>query len=187
MPVTAKPSLNVKRLALIGVLIALFVVLGFVAVDLRVMKISFSGLPVIIGALLMGPLAGTEIGLIGELIAQLLRYGITVTTPIWIIPPAVRGLMVGLYAKKYDYRLSTRQLAFIMILSSIVVTLLNTVGIYIDSHIYGYYNFATVFGALLVRILNGVLSSIVYLVIVPYVIKRLAPYTGEIRRQASSL
>ncbi len=185
MPTTAAKHVpDVKRIALIGVLIALFVVLGFVAIDLRVMKISFSGLPVIIGALAMGPLAGFEIGFIGEFIAQLLRYGVTVTTPIWIIPPAARGLIVGLYAKKHDYKLSTKQLAMIMIVSSIVVTLLNTIGIYIDSHIYGYYNFATVFGALFIRILNGVLSSLVYLVIVPYVLKRLAPFTEALRPNA---
>ena len=41
------------------------------------------------------------VGAVGGFLNQMLTYGFTVTTLMWIFPNAVRGLLVGLYAKKH--------------------------------------------------------------------------------------
>lgn len=175
-------SLRMKRFTTAAVLVALYVVLSYVAIDLKVMKLSFAGLSVIVGGLCMGPLAGLEIGAFGAFLEQILRYGFSATTFLWIIPVAVRGLMVGSCAKKKGFALTTFETGLIMVLSAVVVTLLNTGCIYIDSRIYGYYSFAAVFSMIFVRIATGIVTSLVYLLIVPYLVKRLRVFTSQLHQ-----
>lgn len=164
---------NTKLITTSAILIAMYVALSYVAIDLKVMKFSFAGLPVIVGGFLFGPIPGLMIGAVGATLEQLIRYGITATTVLWIVPVAARGLIVGWYAKKKDFKMTTFEMGFIMILSALVVTVLNTVGIYIDSHIYHYYNFATVFGAIGMRVVTAIVTCLVYLSIMPYLLKGL--------------
>jgi uncharacterized membrane protein len=65
-----------KQLALDAMLIAMFVALSFVSVDLGNLKITFDALPILIGALLFGPVDGLIIGLLGGFMYQLLSYGV---------------------------------------------------------------------------------------------------------------
>ena len=48
--------------------------------------------------MLYGPVGGLLVGLLGAFMGQLLTYGVTATTILWILPQAARGLLVGVYA-----------------------------------------------------------------------------------------
>ena len=140
-------------------MVAVYVVLNPVGpIRLGWINISVSALPIIVGALLYGPGGGLMVGLVGAFLGQLMTYGVTATTVLWIIPPAVRGLLIGLYAKRCGYELSRKQLVGVLIVTSLVVTLLNTGAIYLDSVIYGYYTYAYVFGKVGIRIISGARS-----------------------------
>lgn len=166
--------MRTKKMVLAAALIALHVVLSYVSIDLRVMKFSLAGFPVILAGLLFGPLFGFEVGFIGSFVGQLLRYGLMPTTIIWMMPVAMRGLMVGLVAKKLRFHFSVRQLAATIICTSLIVTGLNTIGIYYDSIINGYYSFPYVFGAVPVRILNDVIMTVLYVAVTPAILKQLS-------------
>ena len=99
-----------RRLAFDAMLAAMCAVLGALSIDLGNLKITFEGFPVLLGALLFGPLDGLAIGGIGTLVYQLLRYGVSVTTPLWILPYMLAGLLVGLIAKG-EKELSLKRLA----------------------------------------------------------------------------
>lgn len=140
-------SMSTRKLVVIAMMVAVYVVLNTVGtIRLGWINISVSALPIIVGALLYGPGGGLMVGLVGAFLGQLMTYGVTATTVLWIIPPAVRGLLIGLYAKRCGYELSRKQLVGVLIVTSLVVTLLNTGAIYLDSVIYGYYTYAYVFG-----------------------------------------
>jgi len=171
--------MKTKKMVLTALLIAVNVVLGYFSISLGNMVITLSGLPILLAGFLFGPVAGFEVGLIGSFLSQLLRYGLMPTTILWIIPGAVRGFMVGYYALKRGFKLNFRQMTFITIISAFVVTLLNTLGMYIDSKVYGYYTFAYVFGMLLFRILSAILTSAAYLVIIPTLMKYLNIFKTE--------
>ena len=47
-------------------------------------------------ALLFGPVDAVIVAMVGEFFKQLLTYGVTYTTVLYLIPPALRGLVVGL-------------------------------------------------------------------------------------------
>ena len=93
------PKFKTKTICLVGVLAALYVPLSlFAAVQVGNVRISFGSLPVVLSALLFGPLESVLVAMIGEFFKQLLTYGVTYTTVLYLIPPALRGLVVGMAA-----------------------------------------------------------------------------------------
>ena len=163
-----------KRLVTNAMLIAMYVVLSLtVTINLGNMKLTLDSLPIIVGAALFGPVDGMIIGLMGSFTNQMLTYGFSATTLLWIIPAGLRGLLIGLYAKHCGFNMSFKQTQFITISSALVVTAVNTLIMYIDAKIYGYYSFAYVFGAVVPRIIAGVLIAFVFGAILPSILKPL--------------
>ncbi len=127
--------MNIKRITYDALLSAMCVALGFFSISLMNdnMKITFENLPILIGALLFGPIDGALIGGIGIFLSQLLKYGIDVTTPLWIFPYVVAGWFVGFIAKRNNYNMKPIALGIVLLISHLLVTGLNTVGIIINN------------------------------------------------------
>jgi ECF transporter S component (folate family) len=138
-------------MAMDSMLAAMCAALGAVSFDFGNLKITLEGLPVIIGAALLGPLDGAAVGFVGTFIYQILRYGFTATTFLWILPYVVCGLIVGWYAKKHGFRMTKGQSILIVVIAELVITTLNTGVLYVDSKIYRYYSAVFIFGTLLPR------------------------------------
>lgn len=167
--------MKTKKLSLCAMLIAINVVLSLLApIKLANFKFTFEAFPILIAGLLYGPTEGLIVGIIGSAIYQILfsGYGLMPTTPLWILPHAISGLIVGMYSKKYSFVLNNKQMIFINILNSFLVTSLNTIAIYIDAKIFGYYTFVYVFGNIIFKIISGVLLAIIYSIILPKLINR---------------
>ena len=143
--------MKTKKLAVNAILAAMCAVLGAISLDLGNLKLTFESLPVLMAALLFGPIDAMAVGGIGTLLYQLLRYGVTATTALWILPYVLCGLLAGLYARRHGFELSVKQLAFITFATGIMIFLLNTLVLYIDSKIYGYYSAVFIFGSLPLR------------------------------------
>lgn len=167
--------MNTRRLTTLAMLVAIYVVLSILTpVRILNFKFTFEAFPILVAGLLMGPVDGLLVGAVGSFIYQLLfsGYGITLTTFLWIFPHAISGFIVGLYAEKNAYELDIKKLIFICIISAFTVTFLNTVALYIDSMLYGYYSKTLVFGNIFVKIVVGIILSIIYSSIMP----KLLPY-----------
>lgn len=158
--------MSTKRLVLDALMIALYVVLGFVSINLGFIKLTFASFAIIVGALLYGWKDGLIIGMLGEFLMQLMTYGITVTTPLWVLPAMARGLIIGLYAQSRQFSLSYKQTAIIVLISSLVVTTINSVVIWLDGVIYHYAVQLTV-GIIGIRYLNSVVMAAVYALLAP--------------------
>ena len=65
------------------------------------LKITLAALPIIVIALLCGPVEGLLTGCIGTFLSQLLTYGITISTPFWILPYTIQGLAAGLLFRAF--------------------------------------------------------------------------------------
>lgn len=168
--------MSTRRLTTLALLSAINVVLCIIApIKLSNIKFTFEAFPILIAGILGGPIDGLIVGTLGSAIYQLFfsGYGLMITTPLWILPHAISGLIVGLYSKKHNYSLTNKQTIFICILSALLVTILNTVGIYVDSKIYGYYTFVYVFGSIIFKIIAGIILAIIYSLIIPKLIKKL--------------
>lgn len=158
-----------KRLAIDAMLSAMCAVLGYVAIDMGVIKITFESFPVLLGAFMFGPVDGAVIGCLGTLVYQLLRYGVSVTTLLWMLPYIAAGFLCGLYAKKKGFSMTRKEVMIVTVMAGLLITAMNTGVIYLDSKIYGYYYPAIVAGMLIPRILSAIGESIVFGLALPAV------------------
>ena len=165
---------SVKRIAIDAVLIAMYFGLSLLSVEIGGIKLTFASLPTIICAMLFGPVDGFLVGFLGAFLEQMLKYGFTATTLLWVLPPAIRGLFIGLCAvllRKHmsvDSILQTKRpyVYFIFcILSGIIVSTLNTLVFYVDAKIYHYYEYHMIFGVFWIRIASGIISSLLMAIV----------------------
>ena len=156
---------TVIQLVTDAMLCAICAVLGYLAIDLTSIKITFESLPILIAALLFGPVDGITVGAVGTLIYQYLRYGFTATTFLWMLPYIVLGFIAGFYAKKKNFRMSATELGVLTVICELVVTLLNTLVILIDSKIYVWYYPTLITGSLVIRLIVCIAKAIVFGVI----------------------
>ena len=126
-----------RRLAADAMFAAMVTVLGLVSISTGNLKITVEALPVFLGALLLGPVDGLAIGGVGTLLYQLLRFGVSATTALWIAPYVLLGLCVGAVSARHGYDCTPRQLALLAVLGELGITVLNTGSLYVDSLIAG--------------------------------------------------
>jgi len=159
--------MKTKQMVTDAMLAAVCAVLGYVALDLGNLKFTFESIPVHIGALLFGPVDGMLIGGIGTLLYQLLKFGVTATTLLWILPYVLCGGLVGWYAKRKRFSLGVAQTVVLIVIAELMITLCNTGSLYVDSHIYGYYTPVLITGVLALRLVICVVKAAAYGVILP--------------------
>ncbi|MBR5094762.1 MAG: 5-formyltetrahydrofolate cyclo-ligase [Oscillospiraceae bacterium] len=158
---------STKQMTTDAVLAAVCAVLGAFGPDLGNLKITFEGLPVIVAALLFGPLDGGIVGGIGTLLYQVLRYGVTATTALWILPYVLCGALVGRIGERFDPEKDRARLFGAVAAGEGLIFLLNTLVLYIDSKIYGYYSAAFVFGSIPVRAGICAAKALLYTAVLP--------------------
>ena len=141
-------KMKTQILVTCGLLMAMHIVLSYFSITLPTMKIN--------------------------LLYQILSYGLMSTTILWIIPHAVRGLIVGIWAKSRNYRVGKAETVIVIIISSVVATVLNTIGMYIDGIVWGYE--AAAFASIGLRLVNSILTSVIFVIIVIPLMKPLRKY-----------
>ena len=165
----SKTRFPIRRIAIDAVLIAMYFGLSALSVQLGGIKLTFASLPTLICAMLFGPVDGFLVGFLGAFMEQMIKYGFTATTLLWVLPPAIRGLFVGVCAlllKKHmsvDAILSTKRpyVYFVVtLISGVIVSVLNTLVFYVDAKMFGYYEYHMIFGVFWIRIASGLLSTL---------------------------
>ena len=144
-----------------AMLAAMYAALAVFSVRTPGIKISLAVFPVTAAGLMYGPAAGFAVGLLGSAAEQMCLYSPGVSSLIWIMPPALRGLMTGLFAQKTGFRPTVRQTGAAVFAVSCAVTVLNTAALYADSRLCGYYSAAVVFGLIPFRIAADAISAAV--------------------------
>ncbi len=155
------------QLTMDAMLAAMCAVLGWAArfTDFGFIKISFESLPVLVAALLFGPIDGAVVGLVGTFISQFLMYGLDVSTPLWIIPYVVIGVVCGFYAKKYHYYNTKGQIRFIVSAMEVLIFLINTVSLYFYAQLVSVFHTDWIGKPGLAYVLSGLLPRTIVLVI----------------------
>ena len=171
---------NTRKMVTIGILVALHVVLCQIA-SIRVgnsFSITISGITEVVAGLLFGPVSGGVTGLLGSLLNQVLKYGFSVTTILWILPAALKGLLCGWYAKSNHYELNPLKILWVLLVTSVIVTAINTNVMIIDAALFNYNTQAAVLAHLGIRYANGALTSVLYLIVTAPLLKRLGKMEG---------
>lgn len=139
MPEKVPKKANVKYLVRLAFLIALLVVLSFTPIGyLKIgpIAISFLCIPIILGAVLLGPLASTILGLVFGISSFIIAFSDPIGTALLavnsfavalslIVPRVLMGLFTGLIFKAFYSIKKTRAASHII--ASAAASLLNTV------------------------------------------------------------
>ncbi len=159
----------ILRIAIDAVLVALYFGLSWLSVEIGGIKLTFAGLPAMICAMIYGPIDGFLVGFLGAFCEQMLKYGFTPTTLLWVLGPAVRGLFIGCCKLIFKKSMAPENLLkakrpyvffAVCIVSGVLVSLLNTMAFYVDAKMFHYYTYELIFGVLWLRLLSGILSSV---------------------------
>ena len=144
------------------------------------LRISFYGLPLMIAGIIFGYKTGLLSGLIMAVISQLVlsEYGITPTTPLWMIAPIIFGLLSGLIIKIFKDKISVISILISVVITSIFVSLANSLALYVDGIVFDYDTKIT-FVLIMIRILSSIVVACIYIPILYILSKRLKKFIEE--------
>jgi uncharacterized membrane protein len=154
-----------------ALLIALYVLLGYFKIPIgNILRVNMAPFAVVICAMTFGPVDGLIVGFLGEFLSQILGpYGLTPTTLLWCVGETARGATLGLcsmlflkkwlLAAKRPTGTQTTILLSCCVLTGVLASLGQTLALYVDSNMFGYYRYEIVFGVLIWRILVYVVLS----------------------------
>lgn len=165
----------IYRLALDSMLAALYFILTYVTIRVGNFHITFASIMVVIPSLLFGLPDALLIALLGEFLNQVLTYGIMITTPLWILPPLFRALIISIvsmiYKKKNDALENHIVIYFITtIIAGLITSIANTAVTFLDGFIIGY-NVSFVLLTTCFRFLINIATSIVVSIIALPIVK----------------
>lgn len=175
-----------SKLTILAMFCSLYIVLGFISISLGSIKLTIEGFPILVAGFLYGPREGITVGFIGPFIYQVLNYGITPTTILWILPHTITGLFAGCFkwgnyslevltekkenVKKYIRNHYQIEICIFICLVNILSTLINSAALYADGKMFGYYNETVITGTLFFKIVIGIIKGIVYGLVIPKIL-----------------
>ncbi len=171
---------QIVKICVCAMLSAFYVGLDIIAVSVSApfggtIKISISGLPVIIAAMIFGPIWGGAVGFVGAFLGQLITFGMGTTTLLWVLPATLRGIIMGFLFILFKYNLKPYILCVETVISSLIVTAANTFAMYVDAKVYKY-SFLLFGIGLVNRIVVGIITAVAFAIILPIIL----PYIKKI-------
>lgn len=167
-------KLSVKKIVLIALYAALFVILSFYG-TIQIapnIKITMQNFPIYLAGITLGSISGAVSGFAGMLIHQLLYYGFGPTTLFWVLPQTILGGVVGYLFENGIVKVNNDIKFYVSVLFlQILITILNTIVFAIAGMIEGYYNYVLVFGPLVVKLMLSILTGIVFCILIPIIVK----------------
>lgn len=170
-----KKRSKVSNLALAAIMADLAIVLDMISIRGEFTKYTIYALPLILTGMLFGPYIGALSGAIAGFIVQLLTYGITPTTPLWIIAPVAWGFLSGVLALAFKKDYKWQKVAIIVFATSLIVTGINSLALVLDGLIMDYPTTYVLTG-LFLRVVTSLGIGIFYTVTTYYIINRLKKY-----------
>ena len=122
---------NVKSVAILGILVAAEIILARFSIHTWNLKIGFSFVPIVIAAVLYGPVAGGMVAAIGDVISAFL-FPVGAYFPGFTLTAFLAGVLYGLFLKK---KASFFNVLFcVLIIQGIISQFINT---FFISYLYG--------------------------------------------------
>lgn len=168
---------NLQKLCVCAVLSAMYVALEVLAMQIG--KIGFmdnyqppiSCFPLILSSVMFGPIWGTATGIIGSFLSQMLMYGITWSSFLWMMPTVIYSLVVALLFIAFKKSYKTLILAAEFAISSLVLSFLNSAAYYYQNLIAKLSNI--LLGLFLpFKLIMAIVFAIIFAIIAPPIIKR---------------
>ena len=127
-------SSKTYKMAVAASMAALSLILDVISVRSNISKFTIYGLPLLLAGFLFGPWVGALAGAVVGFISQMLFYGLSYTTALWMIAPIFWGFLSGLMSKyliKDNFNL--KKVILITFTTSLCVMAINSCALYLDS------------------------------------------------------
>lgn len=171
----------VKKVCICAVLAALFVALEMLSSTLG--KIAFldnyqipiSCFPLVLASVMFGFGWGTLTAVVGSFISQL-GFGLGWGTLIWMTPTILYTMAVALLYKAFRESDKTYILSIQFFISSILLSILNTIAMYFNNYIYGIpYDLLNKIFAVVVslKLIGAIIFAVIFAFIIPPIVKKL--------------
>lgn len=184
---------NLNKLCLAAVLSALYICLGFFSIPLGNLKITVEGFPIILAGFILGPSYGIMVGFTGPFLYQIMNYGITPTTLLWILPHMITGLFCGAFSifnesleiivdghcSEKEHNKAILDLVCFLIVICWLSTFFNSVAIYFDSKMFGYYQEGMIKATIAIKLIIGFIKGIIYSVAFTSIFKKLLRFVNK--------
>lgn len=183
----SKNKSYVTKICVCALLAALYVPLEWLASEFGVItmldkyQIPVSCFPLVLASVMFGILWGGATALVGSFISQLIIVSSNAgasyaTIPIWMAPTIIYAILVAVLYKVFHKSNNNILLGIEFFISSLVLSSLNIVALYLDSVIVGWpYDFIKgIFGFFVsLKVIGGLIFAIIFAIIVPPIIKKL--------------
>ena len=116
-------KMNVKSVSVIGILVAMEIILARFSIHTWNLKIGFSFVPIVVAAILYGPIAGGLVGAIGDVISAIL-FPVGAYFPGFTLTAFLTGAVFGWFFRK---KVSVLNVVFSVLMVQILISqFLNT-------------------------------------------------------------
>ena len=168
-------SLSVYRLSIDSMMAALYFVLAYLAIRIGNITITPASVTIVIVSLLYSPLDALSVALVGELLNQMVRYGASPTTALWLMPVLLRASIISLtahFCRKKGTYLENHLIGYFitLMIAALFTTAANTGIIYLDAWLLKYpveyKRFETIF-----RFISGMVTSVLVAILAIPVVK----------------
>lgn len=167
-----------KSLCVCSVLAALFVAFELIAMNTGFLlfgnnyQIPISCFPLILASVMFGPLFGTATGLVGAFLSQIIAYGFSWNSLLWMVPTVIYSLSVSLLDLAFKKSNKPYILSIEFAISSILLSILNTLVSFLCNYISNLSN-ALLKVFLPFKLVMAVIFAVIFALIVPPIIKKL--------------
>lgn len=154
------------KLAAIGILSALCIVLSCLSVKTGPLTISFASLPIYVAAFYLGTPEAILVALLGGAADQIISYGISATTPLWLIPGILRATTASLlsywYNKCYKKPIETSYIVTLVacVIPSLICTFATTTVMAIDALLFDYFSWTYILSSLGMRLFSSTIVAV---------------------------
>lgn len=154
------------KLAVMGILGALCIAFSCLSIKTGPLTVSFASLPIYVAAFYLGAPEAIVVALLGGAADQIISYGISTTTLLWLIPGVLRAVIAFLlsywYKKLYKKPIETDYTITLIacVISSLICTLATTAVMAIDALLFNYFSWTYIILSLGMRLFSSILVAI---------------------------
>lgn len=170
---------SIKIIVMSSLMASLAIVFDQLSIKMPLFKFTLHPLPLMLAGIMFGPYAGCGAGLVAGVISQFMEYGPSPTMPLWLIAYVLWGAVPSLILKKMHIAgggYKQNHVLTAVFITSIIVTMVNTVVIWLDAKIMGYPSQLT-FLVIICKFFTSGASSFVYVLLMLLLLKRLKEMT----------
>ena len=128
---TVKKKFSLKIVAVLGLMIALEIVLSRFQIHTSDLKLGFGFVPIVVAAVLYGPIAGGMVGAIGDVVSAIL-FPVGQYFPAFTVTAFLTGVIFGLFLYKKESILNV--VLSVLLTQAVISQFVNT---YFISILYG--------------------------------------------------